>query len=332
MSDIENAFPARFGRLRKLAVARPLQFRAQAAQSFAACPRDFRKMAQKFDKSVPVALDFFLAWREDFLPQIQKARRASRQPRVAKIFADDFSLDEAARAEVIDALLGRNLAQIRADFVEKNYPLSEKKLHRLAQKFVAQTEEDCAAQIDAYVNFALYREVAREQNLAIYDSQARWPRRAFQKRRARRQVRRLLREVRARLAQISDETSQIEQQNNGLVARLFGLKIDYITVLAARQEYEKALARLSKKSAESPAKRLALYEKKTEAIRSQYLDSVPGLANLSDAQQAVKEIDSVLLAIFDLDNAQRNQIMDLLKQYRDLVRERENLEAKIAEN
>lgn len=109
------------------------------------------------------------------------------------------------------------------------------------------------------------------------------------------------------------------------MARLFGLKIDYVSVLAARQEYEKALARLGKKSANSPAKRLALYEKKTEDLRAEYLATVPGLANLSDTQKAAKEIDGVLLAVFDLSNEQRNDIMSLLKRYRELIRERETL-------
>ena len=121
----------------------------------------------------------------------------------------------------------------------------------------------------------------------------------------------------------------IEQERGGLAARLFGLNIDYVTVLAARQEYEKALGRLSKKAAESPAKRLALYEKKTEAIREEYLDTVPGVANLSEAQRAVKEIDSVLLAIFDLDATARNELMSAFKRYRTLTRERDMLRAKL---
>jgi len=61
------------------------------------------------------------------------------------------------------------------------------------------------------------------------------------------------------------------------------------------------------------------------------LDSVPGLSNLSDVQQALKEIDAVLLAIFDLDSKQRNAMMSAMKQYRQLVREREALAAKIEE-
>ena len=71
------------------------------------------------------------------------------------------------------------------------------------------------------------------------------------------------------------------------------------------------------------------YEKKTESIRAAYLDAAPGLANLADTQKAVKEIDDVLLAVFDLDATQRNEIMKALKQYRELVRERDALQANL---
>ena len=53
------------------------------------------------------------------------------------------------------------------------------------------------------------------------------------------------------------------------------------------------------------------------------------MANLSEAQRAVKEIDSVLLAIFDLDATARNELMGAFKRYRTLTRERDMLRAKL---
>ena len=53
------------------------------------------------------------------------------------------------------------------------------------------------------------------------------------------------------------------------------------------------------------------------------------MANLSEAQRAVKEIDSVLLAIFDLDVTARNELMGAFKRYRTLTRERDMLQAKL---
>lgn len=325
MNDIDKVFPARFNRLLKLAEVRPLQFRQQAASVYAACPRSLRRMARRFDRSVPMALEFFLSWRDDCLPRLRKIESAPQQKTLIKTMSDNFLTDDEQTATLLQYIAQQSQSIERARFAMQHYAEGEKKLHRLALEFVNQSAEVCSQQVEVYVDYLLYRAVAEEFGMTIRDPQARLIKRSFQSKVERHQIRRMTRQARRRLNEIDGATAEIEQAQNGLVARLFGLKIDYVSVLVARQEYEKALARLGKKSANSPAKRLALYEKKTEDLRAEYLATVPGLANLSDTQKAAKEIDGVLLAVFDLSNEQRNDIMSLLKRYRELIRERETL-------
>lgn len=329
MSHISKIFPTQYNRLKKAVDLMPLQFRTQAEQAYAACPRAFRAMARRFDRSLPMALEFFLNWREDCLPRLQSIEQASQQKSAQALLSEKFLFDETQRDEILRDITSQALAAERSRFVTKNYPITEKRLHQLAQQFVDQPTEVCQQQIDNFINYLLYQTVAREAGVIVRDRQARLAVRLVQSLRGGRQVRRLVRQMRQRLRQIDDEVLKLESTQNGLVSRLIGLNIDYVTVLAARQEYEKALARLSKKAAESPAKRLVLYEKKTESIRATYLDAAPGLANLADTQKAVKEIDDVLLAVFDLDTTQRNEIMKALKSYRELVRERDALQANL---
>ena len=329
MSHISKMFPTQYNRLKKAADLTPLQFRTQAVQAYAACPRAFRAMARRFDRSLPMALEFFLNWREDCLPRLQLIEQASQQKAAQALLSEKFLFDETQRDEILRDITSQALAAEHSRFVTKNYPITEKRLHKLAQQFVSQPTEVCQQQIDNFINYLLYQTVAREAGVIVRDRQARLAVRLVQSLRGGRQVRRLVRQMRQRLRQIDNETIKLESTQNGLVSRLIGLNIDYVTVLAARQEYEKALDRLSKKAAESPAKRLALYEKKTESIRATYLDAAPGLANLADTQKAVKEIDDVLLAVFDLDATQRNEIMKALKQYRELVRECDALQANL---
>lgn len=329
MSHISKMFPTQYNRLKKAADLTPLQFRTQAVQAYTACPRAFREMARRFDRSLPMALEFFLSWREDCLPRLQSIEQASQQKSAQTLLSEKFLFDETQRDEILRDITSQALAAERSRFVTQSYPITEKRLHKLAQQFVDQPTEVCQQQIDDFINYLLYQTVAREAGVIVRDRQARLAVRLVQSLRGGRQVRRLVRQMRQRLRQIDNEVLKLESTQNGLVSRLIGLNIDYVTVLAARQEYEKALARLSKKAAESPAKRLALYEKKTESIRAAYLDAAPGLANLADTQKAVKEIDDVLLAVFDLDTTQRNEIMKALKQYRELVRERDALQSNL---
>ena len=294
----------------KLSQERPLVFRAQAAAVLARVPRRFRRDARVLNRSKRTMHDVLTAWRDECLPRLETITSAHNATMLQQALREDLLAETSSQQRLIAMMIPVRLEE-----------------ERLA--FARQPIDVCRQQVEDFMRYELYRAVLSEVGMTVVDKQAWGLVRCWQRLRAGRQVKKLRREVTRRLAAIEREMAAIEQERGGLAARLFGLNIDYVTVLAARQEYEKALGRLSKKAAESPAKRLALYEKKTEAIREEYLDTVPGVANLSEAQRAVKEIDSVLLAIFDLDATARNKLMSAFKRYRMLTRERDMLRAKL---
>ena len=294
----------------KLSQERPLVFRAQAATVLARVPRRFRRDARVLDRSKRTMHDMLTAWRDECLPRLETITSAHNATMLQQALQGALLAETSSQQRLIAMMIPVRLEE-----------------ERLA--FARQPIDVCRQQVEDFMRYELYRAVLSEVGVTVVDKRARGLVRCWQRLRAGRQVKKLRCEVTRRLAAIEREMVAIEQERGGLAARLFGLNIDYVTVLAARQEYEKALGRLSKKAAESPAKRLALYEKKTEAIREEYLDTVPGVANLSEAQRAVKEIDSVLLAIFDLDATARNELMSAFKRYRTLTRERDMLRVKL---
>ena len=297
----------------KLSQERPLVFRAQAATVLARVPRRFRRDARVLNRSKRTMHDMLTAWRDECLPRLETITSAHNATTLQQALQEDLLAETSSRQQLIAMMIPVRLEEERLAFARSQFTSKrEKKPYRRTLAFTQQPIEVCRQQVEDFMRYELYRAVLGEVGVTVVDKQARPLVRCWQRLRAGRQVKKLRREVTRRLA-----------------ARLFGLNIDYVTVLAARQEYEKALGRLSKKAVESPAKRLALYEKKTEAIREEYLDTVPGVANLSEAQRAVKEIDSVLLAIFDLDATARNELMGAFKRYRTLTRERDMLRAKL---
>lgn len=314
----------------KLSQERPLVFRAQAATVLARVPRRFRRDARVLNHSKRTMHDMLTAWRDECLPRLETITSAHNATMLQQALREDLLAETSSQQQLIAMMIPVRLEEERLAFAGSQFTSRrEKKPYRRTLAFAQQPIDVCRQQVEDFMRYELYRAVLGEVGVTVVDKQARGLVRCWQRLRAGHQVKKLRREVTRRLAAIEREMVAIEQERGGLAARLFGLNIDYVTVLAARQEYEKALGRLSKKAAESPAKRLALYEKKTEAIREEYLDTVPGVANLSEAQRAVKEIDSVLLAIFDLDATARNELMSAFKRYRMLTRERDVLRAKL---
>ena len=76
MSEVERLFTTRFAALMKKAENCPLRFRTEAEAAFAACPRQFRKMARRLDRTVPMSLEFFMQWRSELLPRLETIQNA----------------------------------------------------------------------------------------------------------------------------------------------------------------------------------------------------------------------------------------------------------------
>ena len=265
------------------------------------------------------------------MARMQRITAAAQAGKLDKMLTRVLLLpDDASVKQLTQALIEIRTVCERQALVDTVYNIHRKRARRTAQALVDMGDQAVAHDIERFVNYHLYRTVARQRNVVVVDRHANLLVRMIQRMRARRQTRKLVRAARRRLASIDTELFATEQLHNGLVARLFSLGIDLIEVLAARHEYEKALEKMSAAARKSPTKKLELYEKKTASIRSAYLDSVPGLAGLKDVQKAAKEIDDALLKVFDFDMQQCNDLMRALKRYRTLTRERKELELRLS--
>ena len=331
MPEFCDVYAGQLRELDKRAETRPLLFRAEARQAYANYARQQRRIAKRLKTPEVTAFDFYMAWRDRYMARMQRITAAAQAGKLDKMLTRVLLLpDDASVKQLTQALIEIRTVCERQALVDTVYNIHRKRARRTAQALVDMGDQAVAHDIERFVNYHLYRTVARQRNVVVVDRHANLLVRMIQRMRARRQTRKLVRAARRRLASIDTELFATEQLHNGLVARLFSLGIDLIEVLAARHEYEKALEKMSAAARKSPTKKLELYEKKTASIRSAYLDSVPGLAGLKDVQKAAKEIDDALLKVFDFDMQQCNDLMRALKRYRTLTRERKELELRLS--
>ena len=331
MPEFCDVYAVQLRELDKHAETRPLLFRAEARQAYANYARQQRRIAKRLKTPEVTAFDFYMAWRDRYMARMQRITAAAQAGKLDKMLTRVLLLpDDASVKQLTQALIEIRTVCERQALVDAVYNIRRKRARRTAQALVDTGDQAVAHDVERFVNYHLYRMVARQRNVVVVDRHANLLVRMVQHLRARWQMRKLVRAARRRLASIDIELFATEQLHNGLVARLFSLGIDLIEVLAARHEYEKALEKMSAAARKSPTKKLELYEKKTASIRSAYLDSVPGLAGLKDVQKAAKEIDDALLKVFDFDMQQCNDLMRALKRYRTLTRERKELELRLS--
>lgn len=334
MRDIDERFSARLRELEEVATARPLVFRDQARMAFARQTKEMRQDVKKLTTSQVTAHNFYITVRDDYVAHMQKIDESIRAGKLDKILTQTLNVSD--EAELSD--LNRGLYAIAKTYhceriIDAFYDKNARRDKRARQTALRIMDEDYAVvaqRIDLYLDYESYRRVTQNHKMTVEDCHAPILRRLMQRIKSRRQIRRMLQQTQRRLVEIEAEMAHIRQSQDGLIARLFDLKIDLVEVLAARQDYSKALEKAAASVRSSQVKQLELYRKKTAKIRNAYVDSVPGLSGLKDVQKASEEVDDVLLKTFDLDARQSNELMRLLNRYRALSHEREALGLKLA--
>lgn len=127
-----------------------------------------------------------------------------------------------------------------------------------------------------------------------------------------------------RLAEITRQLQALEQPDDGLVSKVIRADWNLIEVIALRHAYEKKLKALSIEKVVDSKHRLKLFDSVTGTFKKAHTKQIAEL-NLTAARRATEAIDSLLLQIFDLNQAAKNQLVVDVKNYRKLSIEAKQL-------
>lgn len=127
-----------------------------------------------------------------------------------------------------------------------------------------------------------------------------------------------------RLVEITQRMQELEQSDGGLVPKVIQADWNLVEVIALRHTYEKKLQALSLEKAVDSKHRLKLYDSVTGAFKKSHTKQIADL-NLSAARRATQAVDSLLLQVFDLNQAAKNKLIVDIKEYRGLSTEAKKL-------
>lgn len=304
----------------------PFAFRKAAQHAYASYSAHSRKESKRLNTRALSVSDFYENWHDILVPQLHALSEASSASRLVKDIEKYFSLNASAAQTRIELLVETRAKELKQEFIIDQYLDGTYRARRAAARFVNRGEAFNSDLIERYHTYMLYKKAAHETGSTIYDAHRHFLVRMGQFLQGRKELRRIIGVAKKELGVAQQEMSQLEMKNTGLIASLFALRIDLIAIRSAYLNYEKALEKLSALQRNSPAKRLALYEKETASLRAEHLNKLTGVQNLNDIQQGAKEIDTVLIQVFDLSNREYNQLMTDLKRYRELQREAKRLQ------
>lgn len=304
------------------------QFRVQAEASLLLFDRRERKLLQKIETKTVSAYDVLYAWKNELDPIIKELQAKS----VDKAFHADIKkqllLDEGEVNQKVQQLIDQRIDEVRNRFLEQAYIKSSAKKRRLVKAFLLRTDQELNELLSHIESVTLSKIVAYDYGITLVDHHSSVSRRLTNRHMVRRERRRLRSHRNKRLTYIQQRQEELTVQNNGLLSAIDAMGWDLITVISLRNQYEKLVSSLPPTSAKNITKRLTIFEEVTQELRNNHIEKFntknPKF-RLELAYKQAREVDALLLKIFNLSNVQKNQLLICSKEYRELTEERVTL-------
>jgi hypothetical protein len=311
-------------------------FRTDAMLTAKTYSRSERKRIAQFTHDPSAAYVIVTTWDSTLRPTIESVEHSRKNTLLKQTMRKHFLLDEEDVKNEINGIAERRVASLLEDFIVEYYPLpryfSRGKVRSLRQnarqQFLLRSDE--TKELSEHLsNFMIYNHVAELVGIHTIDPSASlWSRyrsaRAIKKERKDRRNR-----SRERLATIDQRLQTLITGSGELLVPVFDYGWDLVEIYALRNSYEKRLATVTKTKQLTVTERLELFDRQTHTFKQTAVEkNARKLSdkNLAATRKMIAAIDDILLAIFDLDNKGRNQLLLEFKEYRELIAEKAKLE------
>lgn len=306
-------------------------FRGEAIEAYTNyTPRD-RSLAGAVASPHATIHEVLMAWEQVLFPAYEALEANFAKPAFRKLLSKQLLLQEGEVSETLDQLKEARYEELLDSTLFNLYPEeAHKKPRQSARAFLLCPHDEIEAFNNRYLSFQAYFYVATTQQVAVYDPYAGWWKRQKTIRRIAKDHKKVTKHDRKRQVQIDKRLKELDSAQHGLLGTLAAKGWNLVVVVDLRNKYDKQLKELSTVETKKGTKRLKLYEDITREFKDKELEKIASHVSggLNALYKAANEIDSLLLHLFDLSNAQKNQLFLQMKEYRLLTQEK----AKLAEN
>lgn len=322
--------------LTELAKSERELFRLNAAKAYLAFPATDRAIIKKLTADSTTGYALLNQWQSSLQPLAAELSASGTRPAFARDIAKYLFLDMPSAERRVEDLLATRRQEAREKVLYELYPLpiNSRKDRRAAPRnnarnLLMKTAAEIESLKERYVAYLLHQTVALTCAIPVEDAHTPWLKRILTRRRIASERKKLNGVERKRLHDIAQRLNQLNASHDGMLGELLRKEWDLIVVISLRNKYEKQIQALPPTERLSPLKRLTIFEKITKQFRDEQIDKLAHSNPAHDSLVAVRHYaettDALLLRIFDLSNEQKNQLLVLSKEARDLQKEREAL-------
>ena len=315
-----------YNELLDMALTDPEQFRLGAKRAYERYKPNDRRIIAGLEKGQAGAYEFFSLWLDHVHAVFVELDKTAVSKTFARTVAKGLVLDEHEQDGVIarimsdrrQAIVDGVLAQLYSDSPESR---------EVAAAVLSQPADEIRELYNIYAVVRLHEDVARQQEIVLYDPHASLWRRLRQKRAIKRERFVTAKLEKRRLDEIQRQIIRVNSWHESLLTRVAREEIDVIAVLAAKAQYDKYLEKLPSEQQGSFVEREKIYHKVMAPMRGEYSARRRGsVGTLAAMQRYVRVYDDIVIEMFELSNQEKNKLLANLKIIRDREKERAALE------
>jgi hypothetical protein len=277
------------------------------------------------------AYEILQRWHVDIYPRLVQLDQQRTKNSTKSALIKYLNVGGLEAEQLTNELVIRQQEKIVAAFIDSFLPASHRQITVLTQ-LLSQPYGIIASLRQRYLDYLLHVNVAEQSGLEVYDTNTSWLK-------GKRVIRRINTERRHiesieydRLLYINERIEHLSMSYEGLLGKIIERDWDLIVIVSLKNKYEKEIQELPTNEAKSPTKRLTVFERITSAFSDEQIEKLAqadgARGSLRSTRLIAEDVDELLLRIFDLTNAQKNQLLVRTKEARELIAEKEDISNK----
>ena len=311
------------------------QFRQDAQAAFGRYSLQERQLLAGLECDTISSTDFLAAWQTVLLPQLHKLLKNVSDKAFVDMLISNLLLQTGTVQVKVDQITSQRKTELVNDFLYSLYPVNvngkkDAYMHERerARAVLGMPELDLTTLKSHQAEYTLYKDIAQQNAVTVidpYDS-------LFTKIRKNKHIKAERKKAAAyrkkRMQYITVRLALLAAMHKGLLMQLHDKQLDLVTIFDMRHQYEKKLSNLTGSQKNNPVKHLAIFETITQKYIAKQTERLAGStakAGLEQTKAITKELETVLLQVFDLSNAEKNQLLLYAKEYRELTQEQATL-------
>jgi hypothetical protein len=306
-------------------------FRAEATKVYNDYNPKERALLDSLEANDITSYNILAAWEDELQPLRQILHNKLSESTFRTLLVKNLVLKEEETQPKIEQIIAERNLEILNNFVLRFYPIenNKKDAYKMQReqltKMLSMPEFEIEQLRNHQVNYMLYKEIAAQNHVTVVDSHVSLFKRIRANARIRAERKKTINSENERLSYIDRRIKELSAVNNGLLVDIFNKKWDLMVILNLRNQYDKKVGKLSETEAKNAIKRLTIFDAETLEFKIEQTEKIianSDQVNLETTREITKDIDSLLLRIFDLTTIQKNQLLLYTKEYRELTQEK----------